>query len=164
MKDVLQLDAEGYFVGTTVAQADPLCPGEWLMPPLTLDAPAPAVPPGQRAQWVGDDWQYAPAPVPPAPTVPEIAARIVVATQARLDAFARTRGYDNIMSACTYCASTDPVFAADGAHCVAARDATWRRLWSLLADVQAGAMPAPSCFADIEASLPALAWPSVAAA
>jgi hypothetical protein len=86
--------------------------------------------------------------------------QIVAATQNRLDDFARSRNYDGILSTCTYAASTVPKFAAEGQYCVGARDATWARLYEILAEVQAGTRPAPSGFADIEGDLPALVWPN----
>lgn len=84
---------------------------------------------------------------------------IVAQTQERLDAFARTRGYDGILSACTYATSTVPKFQAEGQYCVNARDATWAQLYAMLAEVQAGTRPVPSGYEDIEPDLPALVWP-----
>lgn len=84
---------------------------------------------------------------------------IVAATQARLDDFASTRNYDNILSACTYATSAVPQFAAEGQYCVSARDATWTVLYQIMAEVQAGTRPAPTGYADIEPDLPVLAWP-----
>lgn len=84
---------------------------------------------------------------------------IVTNTQKRLDDFARTRNYDNILSACTYATSTVPKFAAEGQYCVNARDSTWATLYQVLAEVQAGTRPMPSGYADIEPLLPPLEWP-----
>lgn len=84
---------------------------------------------------------------------------ILLATQERLDAFARTRNYDGILSAATYATSTIPQFAAEGQYAVEARDQTWAALYEMLAEVQAGARPIPGGYADIEAELPPLAWP-----
>lgn len=61
----------------------------------------------------------------PPPTEEQIIAAFTAAIQERLDAFAQTRAYDGILSACSYVASSVPKFAAEGAYCVAARDATW---------------------------------------
>lgn len=100
-------------------------------------------------------------------TAEEIAAdqqrlqtQIVDATQARLDDFAKTRGYDGILSACTYATSTVTKFQAEAQYCVQARDATWAKLYEMLAEVQAGTRPMPSGFEGIEAELPPLNWPT----
>lgn len=90
----------------------------------------------------------------------EIQAEIVASTQARLDAFARTRNYGGILSACTYATSPTAKFAAEGQRAVELRDATWATLYAILADVQAGRRPMPGGFADIEADLPVLEWPA----
>lgn len=78
--------------------------------------------------------------------------------QSRLDNFAKTRNYDNILSAATYATSTIPKFAAEGQRAVELRDATWAALYQILADVQAGTRPTPTSFADIEPDLPELTW------
>jgi len=94
------------------------------------------------------------------PIDPELlAAEVVAATQQRLDAFAQTRNYDGILSACTY--ADDPVqkFAAEGQYCVAARGATWAKLYEILGEVESGSRPVPSSYADIENELPVLTWP-----
>lgn len=85
---------------------------------------------------------------------------IVAQTQQRLDDFARTRNYDGILSACTYATSTVPKFAAEGQYAVEVRDATWAKLYAMLAEVEAGTRLAPTGFADIEAELPQLQWPT----
>lgn len=88
-----------------------------------------------------------------------IKASIVHETQQRLDDFAKTRNYDGILSACTYATSTVPKFQSEGQYCVNARDATWATLYQLFNDVTDGAKPMPTSFADVEQSLPILAWP-----
>lgn len=92
--------------------------------------------------------------------VTELMQSIVNKTQERLDAFARTRGYDGILSACTYATSTFQKFQTEGQYCVGARDATWAALYGVLDEVQAGTRPMPSGYEDIEADLPALEWPA----
>ena len=87
-------------------------------------------------------------------------AAIVAATQAHLDAFAQTRNYDGILSACTYASSAIPQFAVDGQAAVNARDATWAALYQIMGEVQTGTRPVPTGFADIEADLPTLVWPA----
>lgn len=110
---------------------------------------------------VGDIYQdgqfIKPQPTQPSPE--QIQTEIVAATQQRLDAFARTRNYGGILSLCTYATSTVPKFAAEGQYGVTARDATWAKLYEMLAEVEAGTRPIPSGYAEIESELPVLAWP-----
>ena len=99
-----------------------------------------------------------PKPLPP-PTPQEIQEEIVRNTQKRLDDFAKTRNYDSILSACTYATSTVLKFSTEGQYCVEARDATWSKLYEILAEVQAETRPMPSGYSDIESELPVLQWP-----
>ncbi|MBI3714216.1 MAG: hypothetical protein HY253_14825 [Burkholderiales bacterium] len=94
----------------------------------------------------------------PPPDLVALQREIVNSTQGRLDAFARARGYDSILSACTYVTSQIPKFAHEGQMAVQSRDATWAKLYQILADVEAHKRPVPTCFADVEADLPALNW------
>ncbi len=52
-----------------------------------------------------------------------------------------------------------PKFRVEGQYGVEARDATWAKLYQILAEVEAGTRPIPSDYADIEPELPVLAWP-----
>ena len=77
MKQVSQLDQDGYFVGVTTADPSPLEPGVFLIPGGAIDAPAPTVPEGQRAKWEGqwvfeDIPQPEPEPEPEPPTEEEL--------------------------------------------------------------------------------------------
>jgi hypothetical protein len=98
-----------------------------------------------------------PLPVDP-PTTEQIIAALTAAIQKRLDDFARTRGYDGILSACTYATSTNAKFSAEGQYCVTARDATWAKCYEIMAAVQAGTRPMPT-LETIMLELPVLAWP-----
>lgn len=91
--------------------------------------------------------------------VAAIQASIIAQTQYRLDAFALTRGYDNIVSACSYATSTHAKYGPEGRYCVDAREQTWDTLFAGLAEVAAGTRPMPTGYSDIEAELPALVWP-----
>lgn len=55
-----------------------------------------------------------------------------------LDAFARTRGYDSIMSACSYATSSLPKLAVEGKYCTDIRDATWASVEALCSEIDAG--------------------------
>lgn len=54
MKQVIQLNQAGYYVGVTVADESPLEPGVYLLPGGAIDAPVPSVPEGKCAKWVGE--------------------------------------------------------------------------------------------------------------
>lgn len=95
----------------------------------------------------------------PVPTPEQLQADYTARIQQRLDAFARTRGYDGILSAASYVTSTNAQFAKEGQYCVGARDATWAKGYEVMAAVQAGTRPMPT-WAELEAELPALAWPA----
>ena len=89
----------------------------------------------------------------------QIWAGIEEQVQARLDNFAKTRFYNDILSACSYATSTNQKYAAEGQYCVSARDQTWEALFAIQAEVVAGTRPMPAGYSDIEAELPALVWP-----
>ena len=86
--------------------------------------------------------------------------QIVAEAQARLDAFARTRHYDDIKSASDYAGCSVPRFDVEGTYCRDARAETWAALYAMLDEVNAGTRPIPASLADLEAELPELAWPS----
>jgi len=85
MKQVIQLDADGYFVGLTTADESPLEPGVFLIPAGAIDAPVPSIPEGKLAKWNGT-WVFEDAPEPepepepvpePKPPTPEEEAEIL---------------------------------------------------------------------------------------
>lgn len=61
-KNVVQLDADGYFMGMTVADESPLEPGRFVLPALAQDiAPPPRLCKEMEAvRWMGGIWQYVP--------------------------------------------------------------------------------------------------------
>ena len=66
MKNVIQLDNNGYFLGVTVADESPLEPGVFLYPANTVDADIPDIPDGHRALW-NNGWVIEAIPVPVTP-------------------------------------------------------------------------------------------------
>lgn len=70
MKTVTQLDADGYFVGTTTADESPKEAGVYLMPAGTIDVDAPTVPDGQKAKW-DNGWVFEEIPVPEPEVIPD---------------------------------------------------------------------------------------------
>ena len=109
-----------------------------------------------------EEWQAAhPAPQPE-PLTPEeqqaaMLAEFTETIQHRLDAFAQTRGYDNIMSACSYFGSANPRFKAEADVAIRLRDETWAACYAILEAVLAGERPAPTLEA-LFAELPPLEW------
>ena len=93
-----------------------------------------------------------------APSAEGMIASVQQAAQQRLDAFARTRAYDGILSAATYATSAVPKFAAEGQYAVQARDASWAACYQIMADVQAGLRAMPSV-EQVLSELPTLEWP-----
>lgn len=79
-------------------------------------------------------------------------------TQGLLDAFAQTRGYDDIKSTCTYINSQIPSYAAEANRAIYLRDLTWATLYQYLSNVIAGTQPLPVDWAEIASILPALTW------
>lgn len=61
-KPVCQLDANGFYVCQTVADADPMQPENWLIPAGCIEAEPPEVKPEQAAKWQPEKkaWQYLP--------------------------------------------------------------------------------------------------------
>ena len=108
------------------------------------------------ATWDGEVFTN---PTPPPPTPEQIVAQYTAAVQKHLDDFARTRGYDGILSAATYATSTVPKFKAEGQYAVEARDATWAKCYEVLAAVEAGSRPM-STLDELLAELPVLEWPN----
>ena len=101
----------------------------------------------------------------PDPTPEEIAAQqaaeqerikneLTAAVQAHLDAKAKEKNYDDILSLCTYATSTDPVFSAEGQAGVEWRDAVWAKCYQVLDAVLAGTRPVPTK-EELIAELPA---------
>ena len=64
MKQLSQLDQDGYFIGVTTADPSPLEPGVFLIPSGAIDVvPPPSVPEGKRAKWEGQ-WVFEDIPQP----------------------------------------------------------------------------------------------------
>lgn len=63
MKQVIQLDYDGYFSGFTTADESPLEAGVFLLPAGAIDTTAPTVPEGKRAKW-NNEWVFEDIPQP----------------------------------------------------------------------------------------------------
>ena len=84
--------------------------------------------------------------------------RLQAVVQRRLDEWARERGYESILSLCTYATSTVPKFQIEGQRGVEVRDTCWQFGYSLLAKVEAGQATIPS-EDELLQMLPPMEWP-----
>ncbi|MBI6563253.1 hypothetical protein [Pseudomonas synxantha] len=56
-KIVYQYDENGIYVGETLAEADQVVPGNWLLPARTTDERPPIFTGGKTPKWVGYKWK-----------------------------------------------------------------------------------------------------------
>ena len=85
-------------------------------------------------------------------------SRLTSAIQSMLDETARERGYDSILSLCTYATSPNKKFADEGQAGVSWRDEVWAKGFTILADVEGGERAIPTVD-ELLAELPAFVWP-----
>ena len=79
------------------------------------------------------------------------------AVQSHMDKTARTRGYDGIVSLCSYATGTYATFSAEGQAGVQWRDDVWRYCYEELAKVESGQRSVPT-EAELLAELPLITW------
>ena len=94
----------------------------------------------------------------PVLSMEQIILGYTMAVQAHLDEAARERGYDSILSACTYVDSTVPRFAAEGQAAINWRDAVWSACYTVMHEVKTGMIELPTQ-QELIAALPVIAWP-----
>jgi hypothetical protein len=82
---------------------------------------------------------------------------LVDAVQTYIDAVASSRGYDGILSACSYATSKHLPFSTEGQACVEYRDEVWIYCYGVLAAVETGtrSVPTPD---QLVAELPVMTW------
>lgn len=85
---------------------------------------------------------------------------LISAVQAHLDQKAQERGYDNILSLCTYATSVNSKFQTEGQAGVEWRDAVWAYCYQELNEVESGqrTIPTPQ---ELVAELPTFTWPEI---
>jgi hypothetical protein len=135
--------------------------------------PRPVVPPTQSAErngveFVNGQWRHAwqitdlpaeQAAVRLAAAKHEAISLNSAAIQAELDRQALAKGYDSIISACSYAAQPEGApFQSEGAAFLNWRSAVWSHAYSVLADVEAGNIPMPTP-EEAVAQMPALVLP-----
>lgn len=94
----------------------------------------------------------------PAETLTKTRKALTDAMQAHLDATAQTRGYDGILSLCSYATSQNARFGPEGQAGVTFRDAVWAYGYQIIAEIQAGARPIPT-EEEFLAEMPVMVWP-----
>jgi len=77
---------------------------------------------------------------------------------AELNTFARTRGYDDLRSVCTYYNSSNPTYQTEATRAIYLRDETWSTLYQYFQDVQTGTAEIPVYWSEIQVMLPQLTW------
>lgn len=85
---------------------------------------------------------------------------VIARVQERLDTFAQTRSYDNIVSLASYATSKNVKRQTEGQYGVDARDAHWDKVYEIEAEVLAGTRTLPTAD-QVMAEMPALVWPAV---
>lgn len=73
-----------------------------------------------------------------------------------LNKVAVAKGYDSIISACSYAGSVNP-YQAEGVTALEWRSAVWQKVYEIQADIESGARPRPTDAALI-AELPVIQW------
>ena len=93
---------------------------------------------------------------------PEVIENLISAFQktidSRLNDFVRSRGYDNIVSACTYLNSSITKYAIEAQRCIDLRSNIWNIGTKILDDIKTKKRPIPSSIEEIEKELPQLTW------
>jgi hypothetical protein len=95
------------------------------------------------------------------PIIPINFNDLEVDTQKRLDDFAATKGYSDIVSVCTYATSSNLQYKSDADYCVLSRDNTWEKLYLIFNEIEQGKRPMPTDYNQIAVDLPVLAWPVI---
>lgn len=82
---------------------------------------------------------------------------LAAAVQRYADEVAQSRGYDNLLTLCTYATSSLPEFAAEGQAGVAWRDALWAKWYEISVEIEQGLRAIPTEEEAI-ALLPQINW------
>lgn len=78
--------------------------------------------------------------------------------QSLMDAFAGSRGYDDMFALCNYAASTEEQQRLEAQRGIYLRDVAWRTLYSEFAKMKQGLRPIATSWSDIGQHLPEFTW------
>lgn len=156
---VYQTDSNGVFVGLAEADPSPLEPGEWLIPGGCVTVPPPTPPVGSVAVWMGGEWSVVPAEVSQfaasAQTPEEIVALYSRAVDERVEAHARSLGYNGAAHLASYVTSSVPDWSAEAQSFVGWRDQVWLYALSVYETAQLD----PNSLPDLETFMSGLPQP-----
>lgn len=80
----------------------------------------------------------------------------------KLDKFVQERGYENILSACSYVSSSVEKFRLEAQFCISKRDEIWASIDNEFSKAALGERDRIVFFSDIEETLPELNWNDLA--
>ena len=93
------------------------------------------------------------------PKVSDIQNAFLMRVRDRLNNFAKTRMYDDILSACSYVNDSNLKFKSEAEYCIQMRSETYSKLFEILSDMESNKRPLITNFNAIESELPNLVWP-----
>lgn len=88
------------------------------------------------------------------------ARRVNDEVQHWLDMFAKTRGYIDMVEACSFASSSVPKYKTEGTYCKSVRDEVWATVDQLTVRIKGGKLDVPNGIAGIFKELPPLKWPT----
>lgn len=124
------VDYEGNYLGARDSKSKP--------PSESASVPTPPSDIRQKWNFSSNSWG------PVIKTSSEIFSEMQYFIQKYMDDVANSKGYDGILSMCTYATSTNPKFKAEGQAGVEWRDKCWAFGYQVLADVQSGNRAIPT--------------------
>lgn len=107
---------------------------------------------------VTEEYDIVDIPQIPVPTVDDVEKVLANFVKGRLDDFAKSKQYDNILSACSYVNDSNQKYHNEAVQCINLRSLTWDKFSKIMDDIKLGIRPIPNSSLDIENELPKLEW------